>query len=112
MLIVRHCYFIYVYNNMVNNTLFTNIIIYDLMDNNIVKLHFIVSVNPYIDIVDLIIKIWIADCHFELKQPNSFSWFHPAANTCQIKCLYRLLVTWQYGTQELVFGMITTDPEH
>ena len=38
---------------MVNCTLFTNIIIYDLMGNSIVKLHFIcaftVSVNPYTD---------------------------------------------------------------
>ena len=43
---------------MVNCTLFNNIIIYDLMDNNIGKLHFI----------------------------QSF------INTCQLKCLYRLLV--------------------
>ena len=71
---------------------------------------FTVSVNPYTDTV--IIKIWLADCHFELKLPNAFSAFHPAANTCQLKCLYCLLVAWQYGTQELVFGMIITDPEH
>ena len=31
-------FIIYGYNNMVNYTLFTNIIIYDLMDNNIGKL--------------------------------------------------------------------------
>ena len=67
---------------MVNYTLFTNIIMYNLI------------------------------CHFELKLPNAFSAFHPAANTCQFKCLYRLLVAWQYGTQELVSGMIITDPEH
>jgi hypothetical protein len=94
---------------MVNYTLFTNIIIYDLMDNNLCKLHFIwVFSESY----TVIIKIWLADCHFELKLPNAFSAFHPAANTCQLKCLYRLLVAWQYGTQELVFGMIITDPEH
>ena len=38
---------------MVNCPLFTNIIMYDLMDNNIVKLHFFapftVSANPYTD---------------------------------------------------------------
>ena len=71
---------------------------------------FTVSVNPYTDTV--IIKIWLADCHFKLKQPNAFSAFHPAANQCQLKCLYCLLVAWQYSTQELVFGMIITDPEH
>jgi len=60
----------------------------------------------------LIIKIWLADCHFELKLPNTFSAFHPAANTCQLKCLCRLLVAWQYSMQELVFGMIITNPEH
>ena len=27
-------------------------------------------------------------------------------------CLYCLLVAWQYGTHELFFGMIITDPEH
>ena len=60
----------------------------------------------------LSINIWLADCHFELKLPNAFSAFHPAPNTCQLKCLYCLLVAWQNGTQELVFGMIITDPEH
>ena len=54
---------------MVNYTLFTNIIIYDLMDNNIGKLHFICAFHcfsqSYHDTV--IIKIWLADCHFELK---------------------------------------------
>ena len=70
---------------------------------------FTVSVNPYTDTI--IIKIWFTDCHFELKLPNAFSVFHPAANTYQLKCLYRLLVVWQYGTQELVFGKIITDPE-
>jgi len=98
---------------MVNDTLFTNIIIYDLMDNNIGKLHFICAFRcfsqSYTDTV--VIKIWLADCHFELKLPNAFSEFHPAAITCQLKCLYCLLVAWQYGTQELVFGMIITDPE-
>ena len=69
---------------MVNYTLFTTIIIYDLIDNNIGKLHFIFTVSA----------------------------FHPAANTCQLKCLYCLLVAWQYGMQELFFGMIITDPEH
>ena len=59
----------------------------------------------------LMIKIWLADCHFELKLPNGFSAFHPAANTCQLKCLHRLLVAWQCVTQELVFDMIITDPE-
>ena len=71
---------------------------------------FTVSVDPYTDSV--IIKIWLTDCHFELKLPNAFSAFHPAANTSQLKCLYCLLVPWQYGTLELVFGMIITDPEH
>ena len=71
---------------------------------------FTVSVNPYTDI--LIIKMWLTDCHFELKLPNAFSAFHPTANTCQVKCLYHLLVTWQYGMQDLVFSMIITDPEH
>jgi len=80
------------------------------MDNNIGKLHFICafhcfsqSLQAYTDTV--IIKIWLADCHFELKLPNAFSAFYPAANTCQLKCVYRLLVAWQYGIQELVFGM-------
>ena len=59
----------------------------------------------------LIIEIWLVDCHFELKLPNAFSAFHPLTNTCQLKCLKRLLVAWQYGTQ-LVFGMIITDSEH
>jgi len=44
---------------MVNYTLFINIIIYDLMDNNIGKLHFIcaisVSVNSYTDTVNSVI---------------------------------------------------------
>jgi len=71
---------------------------------------FTVSVNPYTDTV--IITIWLANYHFELKLPNAFSAVHPGANTCQLKCLYRWLVAWQYGTQELVFGMIKTDPEH
>jgi len=69
---------------------------------------FTVSVNPYTDTV--IIKL--SDCHFELKLPNAFSAFHSVANTCQLKCLFHLLVAWQHSTQELVFGMIITDPEH
>jgi len=32
---------------MVNYTLFTNIIIYDVMDNNIVKLHFICAFHCF-----------------------------------------------------------------
>jgi len=98
---------------LVNYILFTNIIIYDLMDNNISKLHFICAFHSFNQSLDtVIIKIWLADCHFELKQPNAFSAFHPAANTCQHKCLYCLLVAWQYSKQELVFGIIVTDPEH
>ena len=62
---------------MVNYTLFTNIII-----NYTLFAPFSVSVNPYTDTV--IIKNWLADCHFELKLPNAFSVFHPTANTCQV----------------------------
>ena len=62
---------------------------------------FTVSVNPYADTV--IIKNWLAYCHFELKLPNAFSAFHPAANTCHLKGLYNLLVSWQYGTHEFGF---------
>jgi len=97
---------------MVNYTLFTNIIIYHLMDNNIGKLQFICAFQCFSQSLHWHYKIWLADCHFELKLLNAFSMFHPAANTSLLKCLYHLLVAWQYSTQELVFGMITTDPEH
>jgi len=67
---------------MVNYTLFTNIIIYDLMDNNIGKLLFIGAFHCFSQSLreTVIIQIWLADCYFELTLPNAFSAFHPAAN--------------------------------
>jgi len=63
---------------MVNYTLFTNIFIYDLMDNNIVKLHFICTFHCFSQsLLTLIINIWLADRHFELKLPNAFQHFIP-----------------------------------
>ena len=80
-----------------------------ILVNYILFAPFTVSVNPY---TDTNYKNWLTDCHFELKLLNVFSVFHPAAKTWQLKCLYRLLVPWQYGTLELMFGMIITNSEH
>ena len=105
-------FIIYGYNNMVNYTLFTNIIIYDLMDNNIGKLHLICAFHCFSQSWHCNYKNLTCRLSFRIKTTQHFPGFHSAANTCQLKCLYRLLVAWQYGTQELVFGMIITDPEH
>ena len=70
---------------------------------------FTVSVNPYTDTVIINLTRRLS---FRIKTTQHFLSVSSRANTCQLKCLYCLLVAWQYGTQELLFGMIITDPEH